>query len=274
MFEIETIESGFIMADGGAMFGAVPKRAWQRKYEANADNLCPLTMRCVFCISEGREILIDTGMGDKHLDKVSYYQPYGLKNISDILKSYGYEASDITDVILTHLHFDHCGYATRKNENGEIVPSFPNARYWLSRKQWMTFLEPNRLEADSIFADNILPVYDAGLLQLVDEDMDICEDISIRLFDGHTEGQIAVYVNTDEGVHIFPGDLIPTSAHVSLEWISAYDINALASVMEKDRFLSEAAGNDSTLIYCHDAKVVKSKVKKLNDNYIAYDKCK
>ncbi len=260
------------MADGGAMFGAIPKRAWQRKYESDENNLCRLAMRCVLALSSDRKVLIDTGMGDKHLDKVSYYQPHKLKRMDEALEDYGYSPSDITDVILTHLHFDHCGYATCINKDGEITPSFPNARYWLSRKQWINLLEPNRLEADSIFPENILPIYDAGLLNLVDEDMNLTEGIVLRFFDGHTDGQIVVYIDTDNGQHIFPGDLIPTSSHVPLEWISAYDINALTSVKEKERFLSEIAGDENTLIYCHDAKVVKSKVKRLNNNFIAFDK--
>lgn len=266
MFEINIIDSGYIMADGGAMFGAVPKRAWQRKYSVDKDNLCPLVMRCVLAVSKDRKILIDTGLGDKHLDKISYYHPHKLINMQDAIVSFGYAPEDITDVILTHLHFDHCGYATRV-ENEKVVPSFPNAKYWLSRKQWENMQHPNRLEVDSIFADNILSVHEAGLLQLIDEDMQLYEGISIRLFDGHSAGQLVPYIHTVNGVCTFPGDLIPTSAHVSLEWISAYDICALSSVTEKERFLTEAEQNGYTLVYCHDAKVAKSKVKRLNDNF-------
>ena len=274
MFDIKIIEAGYIMADGGAMFGAIPKRAWQRKYTADADNLCPLAMRCVLATSNDRRILIDTGMGDKHLDKVAYYQPYDLKNAEEAVKELGYTPDEITDVVLTHLHFDHCGGATKEDAKGLLTLSFPNARYWLSRKQWLNYQKPNRLEADSIFADNIQPVYESGQLYLVDEDMQICDGVELRLFDGHSEGQLVVYIKTDDGIYTFPGDLIPTSAHVSLEWISAYDISALTSLSEKERFLAEAEKENYTLVYCHDAKVKKSKVKKLNDNFIASDKDK
>lgn len=266
MFEIDIIDSGYIMADGGAMFGAVPKRAWQRKYPVDEENLCPLVMRCVLAVSKERRILIDTGLGDKHPDKISYYRPHGLIHMQEAIASFGYAPEDITDVILTHLHFDHCGYATRW-DNGKVIPSFPNAKYWLSRKQWENLQYPNRLEADSVFPENILPVYEAGQLQLIDEDMQLYDGISVRLFDGHSTGQLVPYIHTIDGIYTFPGDLIPTSAHVSLEWISAYDACALSSIKEKERFLTEAEQKGYTLIYCHDAKTTRSKVKRLNDNF-------
>lgn len=267
MFEIKIIDSGYIMADGGAMFGAIPKRAWQRKYPVDEENLCPLAMRCVLAVSEDQKILIDTGLGNKHTDKISYYCPHKLIDIEEALSSLGYSLEDITDVVLTHLHFDHCGYATRIDDRGDVIPSFPNAKYWLSQQQWRNLQHPNRLEEDSIFADNILPVHKAGQLELIDYDRQLYEGFNIRLFDGHSAGQIVAYIDTSEGIQTFPGDLIPTAAHVSLEWISAYDVCALDSVKEKERFLTEAEQNEYILIYCHDATNIKSKVKKLNDNF-------
>jgi len=269
MFEIKIINSGYIMADGGAMFGAIPKRAWKRKYPYDEENLCPLSMRCILAISEDRKILIDTGMGNKHLKEVAYYQPKDLIDVNKAIAPFGYLPEDITDVILTHLHFDHCGGATRKDKDGKTVPSFPSARYWLSRKQWDNYKNPNRLEADSIFADNIQPVYDAGQLNLIEDDTLLAEGFDMRLFDGHSKGQIVSYIETDNGIYTFPGDLIPTSAHVPVEWISAYDICAITSANEKLRFLKEACQYDYKLVYCHDAICEEGKVKKLNDNYKA-----
>ena len=257
------------MADGGAMFGAIPKRAWKRKYQEEGDNLCRLSLRCALAVSGDRKILIDTGMGDKHLNKVSYYQPQQLVSIPDAVQSLGYCNEDITDVILTHLHFDHSGGSTIINKEGEVVPTFPNARYWLSRKQWNSYQNPSFLEADSIFPDNIQPIYDAGLLNLIENDFILTEGFKLSLFDGHSEGQIVTFIDTKNGICVFPGDLIPTSAHVPLEWISAYDISAIDSVNEKSRFLQGAEQNDYTLIYCHDAYTETSKVKKLNDSYKA-----
>lgn len=269
MFDIKIIDSGYIMADGGAMFGAIPKRAWKRKYECNEENLCPLVMRCIFATSDKYKILVDTGMGNKQPDATSYYQPHSLIDIEDAIMGLGYSSDDVTDVILTHLHFDHCGYATRKDATGKIIPSFKNARYWLSRKQWESFLNPNRLEAESFFTENILPIYDAGLLHFVDDDIDLYEGLKLRLFDGHSAGQIVPYIQTNNGTHVFTGDLIPTSAHVPIEWISAYDICALASATEKLRFLIEAEKEKYTLIYCHDTKIEMSRIKKINDNFKA-----
>lgn len=267
MFKIHILNTGYFMADGGAMFGAIPKKAWLRKYSADADNLCSLAMRCVLAVSDKKKILIDTGLGDKHLDKIAYYQPHKLVSIPDALRELGYTTDDITDVVLTHLHFDHCGYATCFNENKELVPSFRNAKYWLSEKQWRNYLLPNRLEKDAIFEENILPVFDAGQLFFVEKDAPIYDGFSLRLFNGHSEGQLVPYIETEYGIYTFPGDLIPTAAHVSLEWISAYDISAIISLREKERFLSEAEKEGYTLVFCHDFKTEKSKVKTLGDNY-------
>lgn len=269
MFDIHILNTGYFMADGGAMFGAVPKKAWQRKYSANADNLCPLAMRCVLAVSDKRKILIDTGLGDKYLDKIAYYQPYKLVSIPEALNELGYTPDDITDVVLTHLHFDHCGYATCLDNENKLVPSFANAKYWLSEKQWRNYLLPNRLEKDAIFEENILPVFEAGQLFFVENDASIYDGFSLRLFNGHSEGQLVPYIETKNGVYTFPGDVVPTAAHVSLEWISAYDISAIISLREKERFLSEAQKEGYTLVYCHDSKIETSKVKTLGDNYKA-----
>lgn len=270
MFKIELINSGFIMADGGAMFGAIPKRAWSHKYESDDHNLCALAMRCLLAISEGRRILIDTGMGYKHLEQASYYQPHSLVNIEDAINTLGYKVDEITDVILTHLHFDHCGHATKKDTYGVIKPTFPNARYWLSKKQWDNLQKPNILEKDSIFEENILSVFESGQLHLIEKDANICDGFYVKLFDGHSEGQIVSYIETEnEGIYSFPGDLIPTTAHVPIAWISAYDICALTSVKEKQRFLEEAERENYTLVYCHDSIHPQSKVKKLNNGFKA-----
>lgn len=269
MFKINTIESGYIMADGGAMFGAIPKRAWQRRYPADEENLCPLAMRCVLAISDNRKILIDTGIGNMQTESLSYYQPHDLINLDMAIQDLGYSIHEITDVVISHLHFDHCGYVTHKDKNGDITPSFPNAKYWISKKQWTNAQSPNRLEADSIFIENILPIREAGLLHLIDSDTLLYDGFNLRLFDGHTSGQLVVYIDTEDGVCTFPGDLIPTASHVSLNWISAYDICALSSISEKERFLAKAEKEGYTLIYYHDAIIKKSKVKKINNNFKA-----
>lgn len=272
MFEVKVLESGYIMADGGAMFGAIPKRAWMRKYDSDADNLCRLAMRCVLVVSDERKILIDLGMGNSRIKEAAYYQPQKIKDIPDLLLEQNLTAEDITDVVLTHLHFDHCGCATSLADDGSYVPAFKNARYWLSDKQWQNFKRPNRLEADSIFSSTIQPFYDSCQLNLIDKDCWLTKGIELRLYDGHSDGQIVVFIETSKGIVVTPSDLIPTSVHVPIEWISAYDISAIKSASEKLRFLSEVVEKDYTLIYYHDEKVVSSKVKCLNDNFKACNK--
>lgn len=269
MFEIYLIDTGYIMADGGAMFGAIPKRAWQRKYECDDENRCKLAMRCLLAVSEDRRILVDLGLGDHRTKQASYYSPSDIRSIDEELKRLGYTCADITDVVLTHLHFDHCGYATTMCDDGNKLPSFANARYWISRKQWVNLLMPNILEKDSLSKECIMPVYDARLVNIVDEDIFLAENFELRLFDGHSEGQLIPFINTKDGVVVFASDVIPTASHVALEWISAYDINALLSLYEKKRLLDEVADNGYTIIYYHDAVHPKSRVKRLNDNFKA-----
>lgn len=271
MFKIYIINTGYIKADGGAMFGVIPKRAWQRKYPCDNNNLCPLAMRCILAISDDKKILIDMGVGDIYTRDISYYEPFDLVTIHQSLSVLGFHADDITDVVMTHLHFDHCGGGVVRDDNNEIVPAFAKAKYWLSKNQWDNCLNPSRLEADSIFGDTIRPIKEAGLLNLIAEDMDLYPGFSLRMFDGHTVGQIVPLIETKEGVVAFPGDLIPTSNHVSLEWISAYDLLAQTSLTEKERLLTEAVEREYTLVYYHDALVQSSKVKRMNDNFRAVE---
>ena len=267
--EIDLIVTGCFYADGGAMFGAIPKTAWSRRYPSNEKNGCILTMRSLL-ISKYPEkiILVDNGAGNKHLDQLSYYNFFNLVDLEEELRKKGITPEQVTDVILTHLHFDHCGYSTRKEEKtGELYPSFPNATHWVSRKQWENFLHPNPLEKDSYFMENMQAIADKGLLRLIDTDTKLCPDIELRIFDGHTPGQIVPYITTSEQTFVFAGDVIPLVASVSPEWISAYDTYPVTSYQEKVRMLEEAAREGQVLIYCHDAYTKCSTVKKVNNFY-------
>lgn len=267
--EIDLIDTGCFYADGGAMFGAIPKTAWSRRYPSNEKNGCILTMRSLL-ISKYPEkiILIDNGAGNKHLDQLSYYNFFNLVDLEEELRKKGITPEQVTDVILTHLHFDHCGYSTRKEEKtGELYPSFPNATHWVSRKQWENFLHPNPLEKDSYFMENMQAIADKGLLRLIDTDTKLCPDIELRIFDGHTPGQLVPYITTSEQTFVFAGDVIPLVASVSPEWISAYDTYPVTSYQEKVRMLEEAAREGQVLIYCHDAYTKCSTVKKVNNFY-------
>ena len=267
--EIDLIDTGCFYADGGAMFGAIPKTAWSRRYPSNEKNGCILTMRSLL-ISKYPEkiILVDNGAGNKHLDQLSYYNFFNLVDLEEELRKKGITPEQVTDVILTHLHFDHCGYSTRKEEKtGELYPSFPNATHWVSRKQWENFLHPNPLEKDSYFMENMQAIADKGLLRLINTDTKLCPDIELRIFDGHTPGQIVPYITTSEQTFVFAGDVIPLVASVSPEWISAYDTYPVTSYQEKVRMLEEAAREGQVLIYCHDAYTKCSTVKKVNNFY-------
>ncbi|WP_278625307.1 MBL fold metallo-hydrolase [Parabacteroides gordonii] len=267
--EIDLIDTGCFYADGGAMFGAIPKTAWSRRYPSNEKNGCILTMRSLL-ISKYPEkiILVDNGAGNKHLNQLSYYNFFNLVDLEEELRKKGITPEQVTDVILTHLHFDHCGYSTRKDEKtGELYPSFPNATHWVSRKQWENFLHPNPLEKDSYFMENMQAIADKGLLRLIDNDTKLCPDIELRIFDGHTPGQLVPYITTSEQTFVFAGDVIPLVASVSPEWISAYDTYPVTSYQEKVRMLEEAAREGQVLIYCHDAYTKCSTVKKVNNFY-------
>lgn len=268
--DIQIIDTGYFYADGGAMFGAIPKTAWSRRYPSNETNGCVLAMRSVLlsCLP-GKVILIDNGAGTKHLRQLGYYNFFDLVDLGDELRKRGVAPEEVTDVVLTHLHFDHCGYSTLKDEaTGDLYPAFPNATHWVSCRQWENFLHPNALEKDSYFPENMQVIEERGLLRLIDTDTELCPGVDLRLFDGHTPGQIAPYIRTPERTFVFAGDVIPLAASVSPEWISAYDTFPVTSYQEKVRMLEEAAREGQAIIYCHDAYKRCSGVKKVKDFFV------
>ncbi len=272
--KIHLIDTGYFYGDGGAMFGAIPKTAWQRRYKANEQNKCILAMRSVLIITgDGRKILIDNGAGNILLKQSTYYTFFDQVDLGEELVRYGTSREEITDVVLTHLHFDHCGYTTQtEEETGNRFLSFPNATHWISRSQWDNCHNPNPLEKDSYFVENIQPVAHAGKLRLIEEDSPLSSEVELRLYDGHTPGQIVPYIRTPERTVVFAGDVIPLAAHVSSDWISAYDTYPVLSYYEKLRMLEEAVNKNQVLIYCHDAYTPCSTVKRINDFYRVADK--
>ncbi len=265
--KISLIDTGYFYADGGAMFGPIPKTAWIRRYPANDENQCILAMRSMLIQTDcGRNILVDNGAGNKQMTELSYYRFFNPTDLCAELQKQGLSANDITDIIFTHLHFDHCGYTTQegsdKGGDQKFFPVFKNATHWVSRKQWDNFRHPNALERGSYFPENMLAAEEAELLQLIDTDLSICKSINLRLYNGHTPGQIVVYVENDLQTVVFAGDVIPLVAHISPEWISAYDISPLESYTEKVRLLEEAADKNQLLVYCHDAYTPFSEIKR------------
>ncbi|MDY3068635.1 MAG: MBL fold metallo-hydrolase [Parabacteroides sp.] len=269
---IDIFDTGYFYADGGAMFGAVPKTAWSRRYESDGQNGCVLAMRSVLVENSGHLILIDAGAGNYHPSKMSYYRFFNLKSVEQCLEEKGYHPEDITDVILTHLHFDHCGGCAVSEDNGKFRMAFPNARHWVGRGQWDNFLKPHALEKDSFFIDDMKSVEDSGLLRLVESDENVIPGFSLKLADGHTHGQIIPYITINGETLVFAGDVIPLAASVSPEWISAYDIAPLRSYDSKIRLLDEAAENSQRIIFCHDAYTVSSKVRKTKSGLYLLDR--
>lgn len=262
MATIDMIDTGYFYADGGAMFGAIPKTAWHRKYPSDENNGCILAMRSLLVTTANqRRILIDTGAGFKHLRSLSYYRFFGLHNLEDELSARNLRPDDITDVILTHLHFDHCGFCTQEG-NGKVRMTFPNARHWVSLRQWHNLLHPNALEKESYFKEDMQAVEESGQLQLLSEDLILTPDVTLRLFDGHTAGQIVPYIRTASETVVFAGDVIPLFASISPEWISAYDITPLTSYEGKCRLLEQAVREQQRIVFCHDAYTASTRIKK------------
>ncbi|MFT3753032.1 MAG: MBL fold metallo-hydrolase [Paludibacter sp.] len=252
--KLHKIEAGTFHVDGGAAFGVVPKKVWQKRYPCDKDNYCNLTMRCLLIDTGERKILIDTGTGDKQLEYLKYYGFKGVISFETELGKLGYTCDDITDVIFTHLHFDHCGGSTKYNaDKSEVLLVFPNATHWVGEAQWNNFLNPNVREGDSYFPENMLPVQKAGKLKLVSENQLICPEVEVRIFNGHTVGQLVSYIKYGQKTIIYVGDVIPLAANVPLAWISSYDINPIAAMAEKKILLDEAAEKNQILFFEHDA---------------------
>ena len=252
--QLHKIEAGNFHVDGGAVFGVVPKKVWKKRYACDEDNYCKLSMRCLLVDTGEKRILIDTGTGDKQLNYLKYY---GFREVIDFdieLAKLGYNCADITDVVFTHLHFDHCGGTTKYNADKSAVELvFPHATHWVGETQWNNFLNPNVREGDSYFPENMLAVQEAGRLKLVTENQFICPEVEIRIFNGHTVGQLVSYINTGNKTLVYVGDVIPVVANVPLAWISAYDTNPLAAMEEKKILLDEAASKHQVLFFEHDA---------------------
>jgi len=271
--DIQLIDSGFFYADGGAMFGAIPKVSWNRRYPCNERNECVLALRsALITTDDNRLILIDNGAGIKHLKQLSYYKFFDMHDLSEKLSTYGITPEQITDVVFTHLHFDHCGYTTFEKKKGEVElcysSRFSNAKHWVSHAQWESFIHPNALENSSYFIEDMQVIADSHQLCLIDKDTLLCPQIELRLFNGHTQGQIVTYIKEDTDTYVYCGDVIPLEASISPAWISAYDIEPIVSYNEKIKMLDEAAEQNQILIFSHDAYHPMSKVKKVNNIYI------
>jgi glyoxylase-like metal-dependent hydrolase (beta-lactamase superfamily II) len=255
--KLNKIEAGTFYIDGGAAFGVVPKKVWQKRYPCNDENQCTIQMRCLLIDTGKRLILIDAGAGDKQLDYLKYYGFTGVIDFETEFGKLGYKCDDVTDVIFTHLHFDHCGGATRFNaDRSKVELVFPNAMHWVGEDQWENFLKPNVREADSYFPENMQPILEAGKLKLVTENQYICPEVEVRLHTGHTKGQLVIYVDLGEKMLVYAGDVIPLAANVPVAWLSSYDIFPLDAMVGKQILLNEAAEKQQILFFEHDTYTV------------------
>lgn len=236
------------------MFGVVPKVVWNKLYPCDENNLCNWSMRCLLIDSGDRRILIDCGIGDKQSQKFfSNYFLNGEETLYGSLAKAGYNVDDITDVILTHLHFDHSGGAVRWNEDRtDYIPTFPNAIYCTGRQQWEWATNPNNREKASFLKENIHPINTKGTLKLINGDTEIYPGISVRLFHGHTEGQVIPFVRYNRKTIVYMADLLPSTAHIPLPYVMSYDTRPLITLEEKEKFLNEAAENGYILFFEHD----------------------
>jgi glyoxylase-like metal-dependent hydrolase (beta-lactamase superfamily II) len=251
--KIYLIPTGNFKLDGGAMFGVVPKSIWNKIIPADENNMCTWAMRCLLIEKDDKLILIDNGIGDKQSEKFfSYYYLHGDDSLEKSLAKYGFKPEDITDMFLTHLHFDHCGGGIKWNKDKTgFEATFPNATYWSNKRHWKWATEPNPREKASFLKENILPMQDLGVLKFVeDENFDLFDIIYV---DGHTDHQMLPKITYKGKTIVFMADLLPSIGHIPLPYVMAYDTRPLITMNEKAKFLNEAADNGYYLFLEHDA---------------------
>ncbi len=259
-----TINTGFFKLDGGAMFGVVPKSMWSKLNPADENNMCSWALRCLLIEDNGRLILIDTGMGDKQDAKFfGHYFLHGDDTLNSSLKAHGFSANDITDVFLTHLHFDHCGGSIVR-QGDQLVPAFPKATYWSNQDHWQWATAPNEREKASFLKENILPIQESGQLQFAPLPGEVLsptgllqstvftDTVSIRFVNGHTDKMMLPQIRYKNRTIVYMADLLPSAEHIPLPYVMAYDMFPLTTLHEKRSFLQEAADNNYILYFEHD----------------------
>ncbi len=252
--KINIIDTGFFKLDGGAMFGVVPKTLWQKHNPADEKNLCTWSMRCLLIEDDGRLILIDTGLGDKQDAKFfGFYDLHGDATLITSIRKAGYHENEITDVILTHLHFDHVGGAIIRSADQQLlIPTFPNAKYWSNQEHWAWATNPNPREKASFLKENILPIQESGQLNFIQKENSPFENIDFLYVDGHTEQMMLPLITYQDKKLIYAADLFPSSYHIALPWVMSYDVRPLLTMTEKETVLSLALKESAILIFEHD----------------------
>jgi len=268
---LHTIDAGYFKLDGGAMFGVVPKTFWNKLNPADENNLCTWAMRCLLIEDDKQLILVDTGMGDKQDAKwQGYYYRHGNGDLVKSIREKGYSENEVTDVILSHLHFDHCGGAVKWNaDKTNFKMTFPNARYWSHSAHFESAINPNPREKATFFMDNILPIQQANQLFFVDKVVEKpIRNIDFLFTDGHTEKMLMPKISYQHKEILFIADTIPSHAHIPIPYVMAYDINPLVTMQEKENLLSQACENEWIVFFDHDPTYECATVQKTEKGFV------
>jgi glyoxylase-like metal-dependent hydrolase (beta-lactamase superfamily II) len=266
------ISAGNFHCDGGALFSVIPKKLWSKVYPADENNFTKLALRCLLIDNGEQKILVETGIGNHFPEK--HLQNNGVENencMQEALQKNGYSAEDITDVFFTHLHWDHCTGAV-KNKHGKLLSVFPNAKYWCSKTQWEHSGISNAREKAAYHKGVLDFLNNSGKLNLVENECELFPDITVRLYDGHTPGQMIPFIHFEDKTVVYMADLIPTSANIPLLWLAAYDLYPVKALEEKEMFLKEAAQNEYILFFEHDFYTECTTVLKTERGFVAKDK--
>ncbi len=250
-----TINAGFFKLDGGAMFGVVPKSIWQKTNPADENNLCPWAMRCLLVQDEEKLILIDNGIGYKQDERfLRHYHLHGDDSLEKSLEFHGFSKDDITDVFLTHLHFDHCGGSIDRLEDGSLVPAYKNATYWSNKAHWDWAVNPNDREKASFLIENILPIQQSGKLKFIEsvDGIHFTKNIKIRFAFGHTESMMLPQINYNGKTILYMADMLPSVGHIPMPYVMSYDMFPMKTLNEKKKYLEEAVQNEYILYLEHD----------------------
>jgi len=276
--KITALHAGNFKLDGGAMFGIVPRRLWEKLNPPDAQNMCTWAMRPLLVQTrDGRNIVIDTGMGNKQDEKFrSHFSPHGEQTLFGSLAQAGLGREDVTDVFLTHLHFDHCGGAVWKNEeSGQLELAFPKAQYWSNRTHFDWAMDPNERERASFLKENFVPIQEAGRLKFLEvkQDLEFCPGFSIRFFNGHTEALMAPLLEAGNGrTLLYCADAMPSRWHIGMPYIMAYDVRPLITLEEKAAMLREAVQKQQVLFFEHDPSAECGTVRQEESGRIVLDK--
>lgn len=251
--KLHSIDTGFFKLDGGAMFGVVPKSIWQKLNPPDENNLCTWAMRCLLVEDGKRLVLIDCGLGNKQSGKFfSYYHPHGDETLTGSLNKLGFSDADITDVFLTHLHFDHCGGAVKQTGDGKLIPAFQNAAYWSNAQHWEWAMNPNDREKASFLQENFQPLQQSGQLRFLGEGDELFRGFGFIRVNGHTESMMLPKIQFGNTTIVYMADLFPSVGHLPVAYVMAYDVRPLITLTERKAFLSEAADKNYLLFFEHD----------------------